>query len=708
MGASPLQLTTMLDDLEGVDPATATAMHAMGLRCVADLLMHLPMRYDRMRHGRTIAELEAIARDGTLPREIVELKGEILSVRPGFRRRTPTEAVLDDGTAPIKLTFFNQPWMARTLEAGRQVIVTGEPRLHQGSLQLTNPKVSADRTPSTMPLAGASPAGLALEPVYPASEAVSSRIIADVLRGVLTAATALLEDHLSDAFRADRNLPSLRDSYRRLHKPEHDDDVPPARRRLAYDELLLLQTGVAMRKHHRETTLHAPALPMTDAIVSRIKARMPFTLTTAQQRVLNEIASDLSRDRPMNRLLQGDVGSGKTAVALGAMLLAVAAGAQAALVAPTELLAEQHMATIKDMLERSEVRFELLTGSTRPATRRVLLERLREGDIDVLVGTHAVLSESAAFANLALAVIDEQHRFGVHQRAVLRSKGGGDDMRPHQLVMTATPIPRTLSLSIFGDLDVSIIDEHPPGRRGITTRLVDANAAEPIYEELAKRARRKEQAWIVVPLIEASDMPLTALQTHLEFLRAGPLAELRLESMHGRLDADQRDAIMSRFRAGEIDALVCTTVIEVGVDVPNATMIVIEDAHRFGLAQLHQLRGRVGRGDKPGLCILMGEATTDDAQRRLQAMVETEDGFRIAERDLDIRGPGELFGTRQSGMPPFRVADLRRDRELLQLARRDAFALIDADPHLQNAEHALLRRRLFKAHGQWMGLGDVG
>ena len=703
----PLHLTTLVDDLQTVDAPTAAAMRAMGLRCVADLLLHLPMRYDRLRHGRTVAQLEAIARDGTLPREIVELKGEILSVRPGFRRRTPTEAVLDDGTAPIKLTFFNQPWMARSLEAGRQVVVTGEPRLHQGSLQLTNPKVSADRSCSTTSIAPQTDDGLALEPVYHASEAVSSRVIANVLRSVLPAATTLLDDHLSDAFRAQRNLPTLGNSYQRLHQPEHEDDVPPSRRRLAYDELLLLQTGVAMRKHHRETTLHAPALPMSKEVVSRIEARFPFTLTDAQARVLGEVAADLSRDRPMNRLLQGDVGSGKTAVAVGAMLLAVAAGAQAALVAPTELLAEQHMATIKDMLDDSEVRFELLTGSTRPATRRVLLERLREGDIDVLVGTHALLSESAAFANLALAVIDEQHRFGVHQRAVLRAKGG-DDTRPHQLVMTATPIPRTMSLSIFGDLDVSIIDERPPGRHGITTRIVDASESDAVYGQLAKRAERREQAWIVVPLIEDGDTPLTALQTHLEHLRTGVLASLRLEAMHGRLDAAERDAIMSRFRAGEIDALVCTTVIEVGVDVPNATMIVIEDAHQFGLAQLHQLRGRVGRGDKPGLCILMGPGTTEDAQRRLKAMVETDDGFRIAERDLDIRGPGELFGTRQSGMPPFRVADLQRDRELLQLARRDAFALIETDPLLQDPAHALLRRRLFKAHGQWMGLGDVG
>jgi ATP-dependent DNA helicase RecG len=709
MSTTVLQLTTLVDDLPGVDVQTARNLHAMEKRCVADLLLHLPMRYDRMRHGRTVAQLHDLAEQGSLPREIVELTGELLSVRPGFQRRTPTEAVLDDGTGAITLTFFNQPWMARKLEAGCTVTATGEPRLHRGSLQMTNPKIGRGVASTLLTaLEGETVDGVELEPVYPATETVPSRVLAAVIGSVLKPATALLEDHLTDAFRAERNLVDLATAYRMLHRPEHEDDIGPARRRLAFDELLLLQLGVAMRKHHRERTLKAPALDVTPAIVSRIEARLPFPLTKAQDRVLGEIAEDLARSVPMNRLLQGDVGSGKTAVAVAAMLLAVATDAQAVLVAPTELLAEQHMKTIRSMLDDSNVRFELLTGSTKPATRRVLLERLREGEIDIVVGTHALFSEGVVFKHLALAVIDEQHRFGVHQRAQLRAKGASEHDRPHQLVMTATPIPRTLSVSWFGDLDVSIIDEQPPGRQGIRTRHVARRDVADVYDHLAERVGRGEQAWIVVPVIDESDAGLTDLLSHLEFLRQGPLRNLRLDAMHGRLTSDERDDIMGRFHAGELDALVCTTVIEVGVDVANATMIVIENADRFGLAQLHQLRGRVGRGDKAGLCVLVAEPGSEDGQARIEAMVETDDGFRIAERDLHIRGVGELFGTKQSGMPPFRVADLQRDIDLLRMARTDAFAMIEADPALLLPEHTVLQRRLFKAHGQWMGLGDVG
>ena len=706
MTTSHLQLTTLVGDLPQVDVQTARGLQAMGLRCVADLLMHLPSRWDRMRHGRTVEQLLDLAGADTLPREIVELTGELVSVRPGFRRRTPTEAMLDDGTGVITLTFFNQPWMARKLQVGTTITATGEPRVHRGDLQMTNPKIG--RAAHEPDLLEPPSTGLELHPVYPASEAMPSAVIGRVVHGVLDAATALLEDHLAAPWRERLNLVGLADAYRHLHRPEHEDDIPPARRRLAFDELLLLQIGVAMRKHVRERTLKAPPLPVTLEIVSRIEARLPFAMTKAQQRVLGEIANDLSKACPMNRLLQGDVGSGKTAVAVGAMLLAVAAEAQAVLVAPTELLAEQHMKTMQNMLGDSKVRFELLSGSVKPATRRVLLERLREGDIDMLVGTHALFSEGVVFNELALAVIDEQHRFGVHQRATLRSKGRGEHDRPHQLVMTATPIPRTLSVSWFGDLDVSIIDERPPGRKGIRTRHVSPRDVSGVYTELATRAAQGKQAWIVVPVIDESPAGLTNLQQHLEALQHGELRALRLAAMHGRLPAADRDAVMDRFRARELDVLVCTTVIEVGVDVPNASMIVIENADRFGLAQLHQLRGRVGRGDEAGICVLVADPQTEDGQARLDAMVDTDDGFRIAERDLAIRGVGELFGTKQSGMPPFRVADLARDLALLRLARSEADALISADPDLSGEAHALLRRRLLKAHGKWMGLGDVG
>ncbi len=700
-----MQLTTSVTYLPAVDVPTARGLLQMQLRCVADLILHLPTRYERFRPGRTIEALAALMDTGTLPAEHVELHGELVSVRPGFRRRTPTEAVLDDGTGTITLTFFNQPWMARKLQAGATVLASGLPKVHRGSLQLTNPKIRSARDAALVMPDGDDT--VQLTPVYPASEAVPSRTIAAVIDAILDEATSLLDDHLTDEHRHANNLMLLSDAWRTMHRPSHEEDVPPARRRLAYDELLLLQLGVAMRRDLRDRTLKAPPLQVNEAIVSRIEQRLPFTLTRAQDRVLGEIADDLSKARPMNRLLQGDVGSGKTAVAAGAMLLAVADGAQAVLVAPTELLAEQHMSTLRTMLDDSRVRFELLTGSVKTSTRRVLLERLIEGDIDILVGTHALLSQGVQFKNLALAVIDEQHRFGVQQRSELGTKGDSAVHRPHQLVMTATPIPRTLSVKWFGDLDVSVIDERPPGRKPIRTRHVSARDADAVYGHLAERAASGAQAWIVVPVIDESERGLTDLNSHLERLAEGPLRGLRLAAMHGRLPADERDAVMSRFHAGELDALVCTTVIEVGVDVPNAGMIVIENAAQFGLAQLHQLRGRVGRGDVQGECVLIADPTTEDGTARINAMLDTDDGFRIAEHDLAIRGVGELFGTRQSGMPPFRVADLQRDMALLQLARTHADAMVAADPDLAAPESVLLRRRLLKAHGRWMGLGDV-
>jgi ATP-dependent DNA helicase RecG len=487
-----------------------------------------------------------------------------------------------------------------------------------------------------------------------------------------------------------------------------DEQVSSARRRLAFDELLLLQLGVMMKRFHRRTHLRAAALPCSDEVQSRISARIPFTPTDAQARVIDEIGADLAKDIPMNRLLQGDVGSGKTVVALAAMLQAVAHGKQAALIAPTELLAEQHARTLRSLLTDATVRLELLTGSITGTARRDLLESIASGEVDLVVGTHAVLTQDVAFQELAVAVTDEQHRFGVHQRASLRNKAADDSRCPHQLVMTATPIPRTLSLTIFGDLDISIIDEMPPGRAPITTTSTDRAGAADAYEGIATAVRRGERGYVVVPVIEESSAGLTDLETHLESLSMGPLKHCRLAAMNGRLDVATRDAIMEQFRNGKIDVLVATTVIEVGVDVPEATTIIIEDADRFGLAQLHQLRGRVGRGSRPGRCVLISEPTTDEGAKRIAAMVETTDGFKIAERDLEIRGPGELFGSKQSGLPPFRIASLPADLELLALARRDAIAWIEQDPLLTLPEHALLRRRLLKAHGRWLGLGDVG
>ena len=501
-------------------------------------------------------------------------------------------------------------------------------------------------------------------------------------------------------------MPSLRDAYRMSHEPIDEHEPDEARRRLAYDELLLLQLGLAMKREHLRRRLRSPALRADDAVDRHIRDRLPHTLTPAQDRVVAELASDLSTERPTNRLVQGDVGSGKTLVALYAMLMGVASGKQAALMAPTALLAEQHFGTIDGILSGSNVRTALLTGATPPAERERMLAALASREIDLLIGTHALLTETVVFDELAAVVIDEQHRFGVHQRATLRARAGDDATTPHVIVMTATPIPRTLAISLFGDLDISTIDELPPGRRPVRTRVVDPIHRARVYAFVRRRIDRGEQAFVVVPAIDTDE--LADLRTVEKELGEGPLRDARVASVHGRMTRDTREHIMGRFRAGLIDVLVATTVVEVGVDIPGATVMVVEQAERFGLAQLHQLRGRVGRGDKPSVCLLVGSPSTPGGAERLGVMRSTSDGFELAERDLEIRGPGEVFGTRQSGLPPFRVADFVRDRELLAMARRDAAEWIHRSPDLDADEERVLKRRLLRAHGEMLGLGDVG
>jgi ATP-dependent DNA helicase RecG len=633
----------------------------------------------------------------------IAVRGEIAAVRFVPGRRPRAEATLEDGTGSIRLTWFNAPWLRGRLHPGMQVQVWGRVRRYGESLSMANPRWSlVDGAEEGTPR-------LARErPVYPANDQVGSAVVEAAVEAVLAPVLETLDDHLSPEYLRQLEMPSLREAYRMVHRPADPDEAARGRRRLAYDELLLLQLGVMWKRQHRRHALHAIALKHSESIDRHITERIPFPLTPSQREAIDEITADLTTTVPMNRLLQGDVGAGKTVVAVYAMLMAVASGHQAALMAPTELLADQHFGSISELLRGGRTSIELLTGSLGTAARRERGERLAAGEIDILVGTHALLTESVAFQSLAVAVIDEQHRFGVHQRATLHAKTGDETSRPHVLVMTATPIPRTMSLTIFGDLDVSTIRELPPGRQPVITRHVATTQRQQVYEYLAERLGQGDQAYVVVPVIDESTSGLTDVDSHLRWLEEGPLAGHRLAALHGRLDREQRETVMGRFRAGEIEALVATTVIEVGVDVPGATVMVIEHAERFGLAQLHQLRGRVGRAARQGLCVLIGDAGTPDAVARLEAITSTGDGFLIAERDLQIRGPGELFGARQSGLPPFRVAELPRDLELLRMARRDATEWMDRTPNLSDPRDALLRRRLLKAHGRALGLGDVG
>lgn len=712
-----ITLGSSLDAIPGVGPGRAALLAELGLTNVGKLLAHLPHRHEQLEAEARIADLAA--------GQIVSTRGQVTATRIVRRGRRPRfEVVLMDSSGRLDLVWFNSLYLRDRITIGMWLRVQGKAVKRGPGLQLANPKfqpVDAEAPPEQTEAY--------LRPVYPATERVPSRMIEEVMRKALPAALRLIEDHLPEAFRKARGLPSLAEAYRMMHAPDHEDEVKAARRRLAYDELFLLQLGVHIKRAHLRQTLRAPALRWNQAIDRHIRERFPFELTSSQEAVVRDLVGDLTTPTPTNRLIQGDVGSGKTIVALYAMLMAVASDPpqQAAMMAPTELLAEQHYLNITEILRGSKVRVELLTGGTPAAERESILRRCLSGDVDILIGTHALLTESVRFASLAVAIIDEQHRFGVHQRAVLRAKAGEENITPHVLVMTATPIPRTMAISLFGDLDISTIAGLPPGRQPVRTRVVGTDKRPDVYAWVRQKLDAGEQAFIVTPAIggpgnaglleegedaAASDSDavtrLADVHSTLTRLQEGELSGKRLAVLHGRLKRATREHIMERFRAGAIDALIATTVIEVGVDVPSATIMVIEDADRFGLAQLHQLRGRIGRGSKRSVCILVANPTTDDARQRLEIMASTSDGFVLAEKDMEIRGFGEVFGTRQAGMPPFKVADLSRDLALLKMARRDAADWIAASPNLSRPEEAFLRRRLLKAHGQWIGLADVG
>ncbi len=716
-----VDLHTPLREVPGVRRDHADKLARIGVSRVGHLVAHLPHRHEWIRAEAAIEDLMADS--------LASVRGEITATRTaGFGHKARFEAVmLDDagasggGNGRLDLVWFNQPYLRGKIHPGMRLRVQGKVVKRGPGLQMANPKFEILDAGAPVEEHGEDDA---FRPVYPVTEGVTSDQVRGVVDRVLPRVLGLIDDHLPEELRRERSLPILRDAYRMMHQPASEEEVKSARRRLIYDELLLFQLGVHMKRAHLRNSLKAPALARSGAVERRIRERMPFALTAAQERVVGEIAADLALDVPMNRLVQGDVGSGKTVVALDAMLRAIAHGHQAALMAPTEILAEQHFLSISAMLEGSDVRVALLTGNLSPDERARTLAGLGDGGVHLVVGTHALIGEKVAFRSLAVVVIDEQHRFGVEQRAKLRVKGTAGDAgtggaggagafdTPHVLVMTATPIPRTIGLTLFGDLDISTIDELPPGRTPVATRTVTSERRGEVYRWLRARIEAGEQAYVVVPAIDTGaadgDDTLRDLRTVMDELESGELQGLRIAALHGRLKRDTREAVMARFRSGAIDALIATTVIEVGVDVPNATAIVIEHADRFGLAQLHQLRGRVGRGSKPGACVLIADPKTEEGVERIAAMCDTTDGFKLAERDFALRGPGDVFGTRQSGVPPFRIADPLKDAALLDLARRDAAAWIALNPTLAGPADALVRRRLIKTHGPWLGLGDVG
>ena len=712
-------LTTPLAAIPGVAEGIARALALMGVTNLGRLVAHLPIRHEIQEAETLITEI--------VPGRIVATRGEVTATRVTPRGRPRVEAVIHDGTGRLEVTWFNMLFLRDKIKPGVRLWVQGKASRRGSAVQLVNPRQMV------LPLEGEEPPPreARVRPVYPQSELIRSWQVEKVMERCLPLALPLLEDHLPAGFREERHLPLLAQAYRMMHQPSGQEEADAARRRLAFDELLLLQLGVQMKRAHLRESLRAPVLPHSPELDARIRARFPFVLTQAQDVAVAEIAADLTRPTPTNRLLQGDVGSGKTIVALYAMLMAQAAGKQAALMAPTEILAEQHAGSLSRILEGSGIRVALLTGSIDDAERVRTLAGLADGSIEIVVGTHALITDAVRFHDLALVVIDEQHRFGVHQRATLREKGGatisdpGTGFRrastPHVLVMTATPIPRTLAITLFGDLDISTIDALPPGRTPVKTRVVDAGKRAAVYSAVRGRLDKRERAFVVVPSIGEDATPtlsaqspsyedgeLLSVRAVVKELETGPFAGKQIAGLHGRMRGRDRDVLMDRFRRGQLDVLVATTVIEVGVDVPEATVMIVEHADRFGLAQLHQLRGRVGRGKKASVCYLISDASTPEAVARLAVMERSSDGFVLAEKDFELRGPGELFGTRQSGLPPFKVADLMRDRELLAMARRDAQAWIARSPLLGATDEALLRRRLLKAYGESLGLGDVG
>lgn len=702
-----LALTTLLADLPRLPPARAAALARLGLRSLSDLIRHFPSRYEQHEAESSVSEIA--------PEMLATTRGDLTATRFVRTGKMPRfEAVLSDGTGRLDLVWFNAPYLQGKLYPGLRLRVFGKARPFKTGIQMANPgfEILPDDESAQEPATR----NARVRPVYPASEQVTSKQIEDTIGQLLLPALALIDDHLPADFRRARELPELRHAYQMVHQPRTLAEAAEGRRRLAYDELLLLQLGVFLRRAQLRRTMRSPVLRWSPEIDQRIRARFPFTLTQGQDSAIRDLVADLTSPDPTNRLIQGDVGSGKTVIALYALLLAVASEQQGALMAPTELLAEQHYASISLALKGSGVRVALLTGTLPAAEKLGVQRRVAAGTIDLLIGTHALLTEQVRFADLAVVVIDEQHRFGVHQRAVLRTKAGDDKTTPHVIVMTATPIPRTLALTLFGDLDATTIRELPPGRTPIATRVVAPDLAPEVYAFLRQRIDAGEQGFIVVPAIDSGlstadsggDPDLNDLRSVHARLEQHELAGKRVAVLHGRLAHDTREHIMARFRAGLIDALVCTTVIEVGVDVPNATIMIVEHAERFGLAQLHQLRGRVGRGTKKSVCILIASPTTPDAHARMAAVAASTDGFALAEKDLEIRGPGEVFGMRQAGAPPFLIADLMADRDLLVMARKDATEWINRSPTLEWPEEALLRRRLLKAHGKWLGLGDVG
>ncbi len=732
---------------KGVGPKRALLLEKLGIRTIEDALWFLPWRYEDRSRIVSISRL--------VPGEKATIAGTIRQAKlRRTRRRHMTLFTMSvrDETGAVEVVFFNQSYLDGVLKNGLRVVLSGQVVAHpqRRGLQMRNAQYElVDADEDLLLHVGR------IVPIYHETRGLSSRHLRRVIRTLLEEYGSHLQDPLPSSLRRQYHWPSLDAAIATLHFPGNGEELPllnnwqtVAHHRLAFEEGFLLQLALALRQRMNQSAVTGIAFRLTGTFTAPLRTQLPFRLTEAQQRVIAEIEEDMRAPRPMNRLLQGDVGSGKTIVALHTMLVACGDGYQAVLMAPTEILAEQHVLTIQPYLESLDISVALLTGRTSQKERASVLERVARGDAHVIVGTHALLEQDVQFAKLGVVVVDEQHKFGVLQRGRLREKA----LHPDVLVMTATPIPRTLAMTVYGDLDVSVIDGLPAGRKPILTRVFRYNTRHKAYDLVRKEVEAGRQAYIVYPLVEESEkLDLEAVMQAAERLKETEFPLMRVEVLHGRMKSDERAKSMKAFRTGDVQILVATTVIEVGLDVPNATVMVIEHADRFGLAQLHQLRGRVGRGAQRSFCLLIssvGRRTegndrqdqtldvstmqerhglespssteksaeltrvqtrpTQTAEQRLKAMVRCGDGFAIAEQDLRIRGPGEMLGTRQWGVPEFRVTNLVRDAVLLEQARQEAFALLERDPRLSHPDHRLLKATMLRKWQVKLDLGSIG
>ncbi|MCJ7738626.1 MAG: ATP-dependent DNA helicase RecG [Anaerolineae bacterium] len=673
--------------LHGVGPRQAQRLALLGVQTIRDLLYLFPRRYDDFSHLKPINRLEYGEETTVIARVSRAQTRQTKSGRPIFK------AILSDGSGTIEATWFNQRYLGETIKPGRQIVVSGKVDEFLGHLCFKSPvwELFDEQLLHTARIV----------PTYPLTQGLGARWMRRLVRRTVEYWSLRTPDHLPIRVREEFGLLDLEHALTQIHFPDTQDSLIRARRRLAFDELFLMQLGLQQQRDRWQSDT-GKALSIDESTMQELLAGLPFELTGAQKRALNQVADDLRMDRPMHRLLQGDVGSGKTIVAALSMAIAVASGVQVALMAPTEILAEQHYRTLKGffdkMPESPEVR--LLTGSIRGSERGITCAGLADGKVGIAIGTHALIQEGVAFQELGLVIIDEQHRFGVCQRSALRQKG----YHPHTLTMTATPIPRSLALTVWGHLDVSVIDEMPPGRKPVATGLFLPSERERAYTIVRGQIEQGHQAFIICPLVEESErIEAKAAVEEYQRLQSQVFSDLRLGLLHGRMKNNEKDEVMSRFVQGELDILVATSVVEVGIDVPNATVMMIEGAERFGLAQLHQFRGRVGRGQEESFCLLVSSSSAERSTERLKAVEATNDGFVLAEKDLELRGPGEFLGTRQAGFPELKLAKVT-DLAMIETAREAARKFYSSDPKLENPEHRLLAARVAYF---WEDLGEI-